>query len=179
LPTFSGTPVYILNTDFSGRAKYVRIGVTNLEDTNHRQQLEVEEIIPHPEYRSSSHYHDIGLLRLKRSAKLNSFTVPACLYSNHDIESEKAIATGWGSTTYEGSGTNNLLKVTLDLWDHALCNRSYKNEVILMRRLKKGIIDDIQVCAGSLDNDEKDACQVSLYLRDECEIDITVIIPGD
>jgi hypothetical protein len=173
------TAAHCLSHHEHGRAKYVRIGVTNLEDTNHRQQLEVEEIIPHPEYRSSSHYHDIGLLRLKRSAKLNSFTVPACLYSNHDIESEKAIATGWGSTTYEGSGTNNLLKVTLDLWDHALCNRSYKNEVILMRRLKKGIIDDIQVCAGSLDNDEKDTCQVSLYFRDECEIDITVIIPGD
>ncbi|XP_068909356.1 serine protease snake-like [Tenebrio molitor] len=153
------TAAHCLSHHEHGRAKYVRIGVTNLEDTNHRQQLEVEEIIPHPEYRSSSHYHDIGLLRLKRSAKLNSFTVPACLYSNHDIESEKAIATGWGSTTYEGSGTNNLLKVTLDLWDHALCNQSYKNEVILMRRLKKGIIDDIQVCAGSLDNDEKDTCQ--------------------
>jgi secreted trypsin-like serine protease len=166
-PPFLAYPVYILNTVFSGRARYVRIGVTDLEDTNHRQQLEVEELIPYPEYKSSSHYHDIGLLRLKRSAKLDSFTVPACLYRKHDIEAEKAIATGWGHTTWGGSGSNNLLKVTLDLFDHASCNRSYKNQI--SRRLKDGIIDDIQVCAGSLD-DEKDTCQVSLHLSDECGV---------
>jgi secreted trypsin-like serine protease len=167
--------VYILNTDFSGRAKYVRIGVTDLEDTNHRQQLEVEERIPYPEYKLISHYHDIGLLRLKRSAKLDSFTVPACLYRNHDIEAEKAIATGWGDTTSEGSGSNNLLKVTLDLFDHATCNESYKN--YSAKRLKTGIIDDIQVCAGSLD-EKKDTCRVSMHLSDECEFDLLVIIQG-
>jgi hypothetical protein len=150
------TAAHCLSHQEHGRARYVRIGVTDLEDTNHRQQLEVEELIPYPEYKSSSHYHDIGLLRLKRSAKLDSFTVPACLYRKHDIEAEKAIATGWGHTTWGGSGSNNLLKVTLDLFDHASCNRSYKNQI--SRRLKDGIIDEIQVCAGSLD-DEKDTCQ--------------------
>ncbi|CAH1374437.1 unnamed protein product [Tenebrio molitor] len=150
------TAAHCLSHYMYGRAKYVRIGVTDLEDTNHRQQLEVEERIPYPEYKLSSHYHDIGLLRLKRSAKLDSFTVPACLYRNHDIEAEKAIATGWGDTTSEGSGSNNLLKVTLDLFDHATCNESYKN--YSAKRLKTGIIDDIQVCAGSLD-EKKDTCR--------------------
>ncbi|RZC43129.1 serine protease snake-like, partial [Asbolus verrucosus] len=141
-----------------GPAKYVRMGITNLNDrSTHKQEIRVTERIAHPEYRSSSHYNDIGLLKLQKPARMNSFSRPACLYTNNEITAEKAIATGWGNTAYAGTSSDDLLKVTLDFFTHENCNRSYKNQI--SRKLKRGIIDDIQICAGSLDDEEKDTCQ--------------------
>ncbi|XP_044260065.1 serine protease snake-like [Tribolium madens] len=151
------TAAHCLSHHEHGEAKYVRIGASDYNDKNRRQELKIEERIPHPEYKSSSHYHDIGLLKLETEAKMNPYARPACLFSRNEIPTERAIATGWGHTTWAGEGSNKLLKVTLDLFDHNTCNASYKNQI--SRRLKNGIVDDLQVCAGSKDGEEKDTCQ--------------------
>ena len=142
-----------------GNALWVRLGITRLTDRYRRQQIKIAERIPHPEYRVDSHCHDIGLLRLKKAARLNSFSQPACLYLDSEIRSERAIATGWGYTSYGGSTSNDLLKVVLDLFNQNTCGLYYQN----YSRLSRGIVDNLQVCAGSV-NATKDTCQVICQL---------------
>ena len=137
-------------------AKWVKIGVTKLNSTFRRQHFEIAELIRHPKYKSSSHYNDIGLIKLKKSARLNSYARPACLYVNEQISTRRAVATGWGRTAQEGDLSNDLLKVIIEFIDHDTCDSKYRN----VRKLKKGILDDRQVCAGS---EGKDTCQVWYY----------------
>lgn len=143
----------------SGEVKYARLGVTNLKDNGaQNQQILISGRIPHPQYKVSSLYHDIALIKLEKPVEITQFARPACLYSNREIQAKKAIAIGWGLTSIGGPSSDVLLKVTLDLFDHSTCNKTYKKQI--SRKLKDGIIDDIHFCAGSV-GDSKDSCQVS------------------
>ena len=142
-----------------GNALWVRLGITKLTDRHRRQEIKIAERIPHPEYRVDSHYNDIGLLRLEKAARLNSFSRPACLYLDSEIRSERAIATGWGYTSYGGNTSNDLLKVVLDLFNQSTCSQYYQNH----RRVAQGILDNLQVCAGSVKGNN-DTCQVIYQL---------------
>ncbi|XP_063911981.1 serine protease snake-like [Zophobas morio] len=139
----------VLNND----AEVVALGVTNLNDTNHKQEIKIAEKIIHPEYQKRFQYHDIALIKLERPVELDSHIRPACLYSNSQIKVEKAIATGWGKTDIFADGlSDGLLKVTLDIIDNNLCNKSF-------RRLKipNGIRNDTQICTGR-DTRGRDIC---------------------
>ncbi|XP_063907515.1 serine protease snake-like isoform X1 [Zophobas morio] len=151
------TAAHCLSYPNAGDALWVRLGVNKFDDiSTHRQQLKIVERIAHPEYKSNSHYHDIGLLKLEKPAKMNPYARPACLYLSPEISAQRSIATGWGQTSWGGDGSSNKLhKVIIDLFDREICDPFYRNQ----RKLKKGILNDIQVCAGSLD-EEKDTCQV-------------------
>ncbi|XP_063907519.1 serine protease snake-like isoform X2 [Zophobas morio] len=139
----------------AGKALWVRVGVTKLNDTSyHRQQIRIADRILHPEYRENSFYHDIALLRLERDVTLNLFSRPACLYLKSKIMAVTAIATGWGHTDFAGSTSNDLLKVMLDLYNETTCSRFYENE----RTLPQGILDNLHICAGSVEG-HNDTCQ--------------------
>lgn len=115
--------------------------------------------IVHPDYKPPSYYNDIGLLELQNPAKINAFVKAACLYPYPEIVQKSLVATGWGATSYGGAGSDVLLEINLTLIDNPTCNVSYKNYI--SRKLKSGIIDDIQFCAGGLPGgEEKDTCQV-------------------
>uniref|UniRef100_A0A182PPT2 Peptidase S1 domain-containing protein n=1 Tax=Anopheles epiroticus TaxID=199890 RepID=A0A182PPT2_9DIPT len=76
----------------------VRLGDLDLyspKDDRYAQQVEIEEIIRHPEFNFSSAYHDIALLRLKKSVTVTDFVTPACLYTNDSLTFDKLHATGW------------------------------------------------------------------------------------
>ncbi|XP_068914856.1 trypsin-3-like isoform X1 [Tenebrio molitor] len=140
-------------------AKYVRIGVMNIFDNStFKQVLKIANFIPHPSYNLSSVYNDIGLIKLEKPARLNSYARPACLSTDAKIPAANAIATGWGDTTdREGIPSDDLRKVTLQLVDSDTCNSSYTNPID--HRLKNGINDSTQVCAGSNSEEVKDTCQ--------------------
>lgn len=112
-----------------GEAKFVLLGDleinTNTDDAD-PQEFRIAKFIPHPEYRAPSHYHDIALLRLDRDVLLNPYVRPACLRVDKNLVSNKGVATGWGKTQYAGVGSNQLLKVTLELFNVRECNESYK-----------------------------------------------------
>ncbi|XP_063907489.1 serine protease snake-like [Zophobas morio] len=148
------TAAHCLSDINAGNATWVRLGVSKLTDGNNRQQIRIAARIAHPDYRTDSHYHDIGLLRLEKPAKMNSYARPACLYLSPNIRAERAIATGWGQTSWGGEGSNDLLKVIIELFTQNVCDEFYRNQ----RKLKRGILNDIQVCAGSM-KEEKDTCQ--------------------
>lgn len=149
----------------SGQPRFVLLGVHNKQENiptnDHSLQFNVAQHIPYPEYRSSSNYDDIALVRLNRPVVFSQYIRPACLPKSAVTGTRKAIATGWGQVEYEGASSNSLLKVTLELFQYAECNATYKTNV--NRRLRNGIIDQTQVCAGS-HSDINDTCQVSLNI---------------
>lgn len=51
---------------------------------------------------------------------------------------------GWGTTSYGGETSDNLIKGFLDLVDNAACNESYSEDVDI---LPDGIVSS-QICAG-------------------------------
>lgn len=82
----------------------------SLADRATRQLLEVAEVVVHPEYTVRARYHDIALLRLAASARVQEGDVrPACLHTDLDGDSdmlrgELAVVTGWGAEAF-GGGT--------------------------------------------------------------------------
>ncbi|XP_063912160.1 serine protease snake-like isoform X1 [Zophobas morio] len=164
-----------------GEPKFVVLGVTNLNDTSHRQEIKVANRVAHPEYNKGNPYNDIGLLKLEKPVEVNSFVRPACLYTNFDIPVTETIATGWGSTVYFRDNTNeDLLKVTEDIVDYQSCNDSYKT----LRGIGKGIINDMHICTGG-GSREKGTCRgdaggpIQIYHNNDptlCMYDIVGVI---
>uniref|UniRef100_A0AAG5DH12 Peptidase S1 domain-containing protein n=1 Tax=Anopheles atroparvus TaxID=41427 RepID=A0AAG5DH12_ANOAO len=76
----------------------VRLGDLDLyssKDDRYVQQVEIAEIIRHPEFNFNSAYHDVALLRLKKSVTVTDFVTPACLYTNDSLTFDKLYVTGW------------------------------------------------------------------------------------
>lgn len=120
----------------SGEAKFVRIGdydISTDTDDADPQDFNIARKIAYPEYRSPSHYHDIALFELDRNARLNPYARPACLHVDRNVASAKAVATGWGRTQHAGSGSNHLLKVTLEMFSNKECNESYRWVISMLK----------------------------------------------
>ncbi|XP_017773158.1 PREDICTED: venom protease-like [Nicrophorus vespilloides] len=151
------TAAHCLKTRDYGDPKYVRVGDTNLKDVNDAdpQELNIAQIIRHPEYRTPSQYNDIGLLRLESNVRFTAYVRPICLHFEESIDAKEAIATGWGSVAFLGANSDYLLKVTLTMFGNQQCRNAFPpNE----RRLKNGIVENTQLCAGSK-TERKDTCQ--------------------
>ncbi|KAJ8961845.1 hypothetical protein NQ318_021462 [Aromia moschata] len=144
----------------SGPATVVKLGITNITDSNHLQEYNINEIIPHPKYTNKSRYNDIALFKLSKNVKLNPYVRPACLNTEKDIKYSNAIASGWGNIAFIGSGSNDLLKVILEIFPTAKCNDTYKRDIMKKKStVKQGILEDLMICAGSSE-DIKNTCQV-------------------
>nr|CAD7402476.1 unnamed protein product [Timema poppensis] len=137
----------------------VRLGEYNLR-TNYEDPKPVDysvaEVIRHPDYKSSTHYNDIGLLRLSRPAELNSFVRPACLYSKNMFNVNKTTAIGWGNIDFAEDPSDILLKVSLSIIPNNQCNQMYHSES-KTNELAQGILPSM-LCAGELAGG-KDTCQ--------------------
>ncbi|XP_072760052.1 venom protease-like [Anoplolepis gracilipes] len=144
-----------------GAAEWVRVGDLNLAQSNddaRPQDIKIAERIKHPEYKGLSEYHDIAILRLEKEVIYNAWVRPACLPVDlPDIGTDnKAVATGWGLVDWsEDTGSDNLLKVTLRLVNHASCNASFFDGGT-SAQLARGIVNEWQICAGEVG---KDTCQ--------------------
>lgn len=135
-------------------SKYVKVGdVTRRSNIHDTELFEIIEIIRHPNYKTSGVDDDIVLLKLDRDIEFNEFTRPICL-PQHDEKPEKMIATGWGYVDNRKRQSDEMMKVTLELFDQAECATYYKN----FRKAKRGIDYETKVCAGS-HTESKDSCQ--------------------
>ncbi|KAK4881826.1 hypothetical protein RN001_005145 [Aquatica leii] len=142
-----------------GEPKYVRIGELRLDserDDADVQDFNIIERIRHPNYTPPSQYNDIALLRLHKKARLNPYARPACLNVNSVLSARKAVASGWGKVGYTSDVSKDLLKVTLEFFTNAECNATYRSNIGV--RLRNGIVDATQICAGS-HKEAKDTCQ--------------------
>ncbi|XP_075221649.1 venom protease-like isoform X2 [Lycorma delicatula] len=134
-----------------GSPKVVLLGERNYESrTDKPQEIGIAKIIIHPDYAKTRPYNDIALIKLGRNFTVNSYSRPACLLSNKAINTDKVIATGWGSTENGGTTSKELLKVELNLIDNDKCNYFYSD-------LPNGV-DETMLCAGDLSG-RKDTCR--------------------
>ncbi|KAF5276222.1 hypothetical protein FQR65_LT04027 [Abscondita terminalis] len=143
-----------------GDVKFVRLGDLNLKletDDAQPQTFKVASIVRYPEYKPPIQYHDIALIKLDKPANFTKYVRPACLYTKQVLpEFPKAIATGWGKLGFVGDTSDDLMKVTLAYYTIDRCRQVYSNAG--QRRLPNGISEDIQICAGGI-NESKDTCQ--------------------
>jgi len=81
----------------------IALGEANLAPNAYavrRRDLDIAEIIVHPDYKPPAAYNDIALIRLKTKLNLayeyRPAIRPACLAQTEVPNSEVVIATGWG-----------------------------------------------------------------------------------
>ncbi|XP_058815645.1 venom protease-like isoform X2 [Topomyia yanbarensis] len=140
-----------------GPATVIRLGELALDSSNDEafpEDFNIADLIPHPDYKQSSQYNDIALMKLDRKVIFSPYIRPICLPTDGDLGNARAIATGWGTIGYGESTSAMLLKVVLDMFPFDECVGHFD----VNRRLKDGLRQDSQICAGSR-NSSKDTCQ--------------------
>lgn len=151
---------FFFSFHFSGPASHVLLGDLNYgsnADDAQPHQYRIVERIKHDGFKLPSKYNDIALVKIDGPVPFNNYIRPACLPQSQRIETKHVIASGWGRMNYNADVSEHLQKVVLEIFTQSECNQSYSNEG---RQLRRGIDDEIQLCAGS-HIDEKDTCQVS------------------
>ncbi|CAB3262321.1 unnamed protein product [Arctia plantaginis] len=127
-----------------GPVKYIGLGTLKRSDPLKTWQLyNVSRIIPHPQYKSPSKYHDIALLETETQIKFNIYVLPACLSLGNDDES-LASATGWGAIGYRKDLADNLQVIYLQQFSEDECSTAYPSN----RNLQRGYDHTIQSCYG-------------------------------
>ncbi|XP_036336805.1 trypsin-1-like [Rhagoletis pomonella] len=131
----------------------VRPGGFALNDTE-AWDLEVEDVIEHPNYEYPSVYNDIAVIRLKAIFNGNPFhDAPACLWAKPSLE-ENVTAIGYGDTQFGGVSSPLLLKTNLTTINNRECESFYDPD---SGALTEGI-RSTQICA--MDPEKlRDTCQ--------------------
>ncbi|CRL05174.1 CLUMA_CG018012, isoform A [Clunio marinus] len=133
---------------------FVRLGDQNIKSRTDglvEVDIAIAEFIAHEDYRRSSFYNDIALIKMAQRVDFTKYIRPACLWQTININTTKTIATGWGYTETAGRSSNELMKVELNIINNIQCNRYFTES-----KLGRGIINS-QVCAGVLSG-SKDTC---------------------
>lgn len=131
---------------------------TTDNDNSQYQDFNVSKVFKHPNYTFSSTYNDIALLKLNRPVIFNEFVQPACLHSSKEFNyfGDKFVIAGWGEAkSLANEGSSHLKKAYVTVLPHNICSEAYPKS----RRLHNGIVEELQLCAGSYD-DETDTCGV-------------------
>lgn len=143
-----------------GKAQTLRIGTATFEFDEADdlvQERRVAELVPHPNYKPPSKYHDIALMRSDTAFVLGKDIRIACLPTTDDARRE-VTAIGFGTTVAgDVRGSQTLMNVEVSIIDAAKCNRSMKT--MIKRGLIKNGITENQLCAGDYENGGKDTCQ--------------------
>ncbi|XP_047000300.1 trypsin delta-like [Schistocerca americana] len=90
--------------------------------------------------------YDIAVLQVSNAFSFSSNVQAVGLTSSEPSAGTSVTVSGWGDTSYEGSVSNTLRAVTVQIIDRNTCNRSY------------GSITSRMICAG-VSGGGKDACQ--------------------
>ncbi|XP_039761182.1 serine protease snake-like [Pararge aegeria] len=155
------TAAHCIEDPVEGTASVLRIGTATFEFDEVEelaQEREIDEVVPHPEYKPPSKYHDIALMRSKTDFVLSRDIRIACLNLDDNIHDMNLTAIGFGKTgSTDANGSETLMKVDMEIIDSGVCNRSMR---YLMKRklISQGITDD-QLCAGDYEHGGKDTCQ--------------------
>lgn len=147
---FVMTAAHCLYSQQYGAVTWARLGdlnlTSNMDDASPRDYKIIERI-PHPNYTGPATYNDIALVKLDRIVTYNFYVRPACLYTKRSVEDNtKLVATGWGLIDVRNT-SDHLQKVTLDVFTHQECVDHY-NSLANKRKLKDGILEEQQFCAG-------------------------------
>jgi hypothetical protein len=118
------------------------------------QDLDVANIIIHPDYTYGSHWNNIAILELKNPVTLEYNVNSVCLpFGGNPVpEGTRCLVSGWGKDSFTGNYQHILKKIDVPLVDHYQCQN-------LMRKTRLGSyfrLHDSYRCAGG--ELGKDAC---------------------
>jgi len=120
----------------------VIIGIHNLA-TDTGEKPPIKRIIMHPQYNTNTLVNDIALIELSSPSQVG--TPISLKQTTEELSGQTARTIGWGTTSFNGSISNRLLQVDLNVVSNATCQAA-NNEF-----LHPGMI-----CAGA---PGKDSCQ--------------------
>lgn len=134
---------------------YIRVGFTNLNSSD-GQIFTVSEIISHPSYDDKSYDNDIVLIKLSSPINFASLTADSVILANKANENAglfsegtQARVTGWGHTSFGGSGSNSLLMGQVE---------TFNNSTVQGWGTYIGALTNNMLCAG-IQSGGVDACQ--------------------
>lgn len=93
-------------------------------DTPYSQMYRVSSIINHSAFSTTTNQNDIALLKTSTTIQYNRAVGPACLpfpYSSTAFENAVLEVPGWGTTSFGGPTSNNLLTVSLNTMINTNC----------------------------------------------------------
>ncbi|CAH0600821.1 unnamed protein product [Chrysodeixis includens] len=144
-----------------GPVRYAALGILKRSDPLELwQRYLVKRIIPHPQYKPPSKYHDIALLETDTDVAFNKQVFPACLQflanPRGDLWNSLAVATGWGALGHKRELADVMQAVYLDRYEPHECSLAYPRH----RHLLQGYDHTTQMCYGNRE-----------IVRDTCEGD--------
>ncbi|KAH8346583.1 hypothetical protein KR084_005659 [Drosophila pseudotakahashii] len=137
-----------------GAVNVVRLGELEFdtdEDDAEPEDFGVLALKPHPGFKHTELYNDIGIIKLDREVKFNRYKHPACLPFDDGEQHESFIAIGWGQQKFAQEESKKLLKVQLQGFGNQCARSIDPND-----ELPHGYEARTQLCIGSRDN--KDTC---------------------
>ncbi|ALC49079.1 spirit [Drosophila busckii] len=147
-PNFVLTAAHCIN--FGGQApSMVRLGGDNLT-LSMGEDYKIRRVFTHPNYDDRTAYNDIALLELEGRAPFR--LRPACLWETPALPVQNLTAVGYGSTSFTGLSSAQLLKVNLQHVERTACQPFYPTDV-----LASGLASS-QLCAGD-SSGLSDTCQ--------------------
>jgi len=131
------------------------IGEHDMDDwfNEYRAIHEISAIYIHPEYDAAVELDaDIAMLSVTWPIAMNEYTQPACKADDYprDYAGATSVVSGWGTLSSGGQSPSVLHCVELPIITQAACRSS---------GLPAQEVTDGMVCAGRVDEDEKDSCQ--------------------
>lgn len=97
------------------------------------QNIDVESIVPHPNYNTPKFSNDIMVIKLKTPADITQSNVETiCLPVTPKMNEKSAlklmIITGWGRTAHLGNNSDVLLKAKIPFLNLKACELTFKND---------------------------------------------------
>ena len=130
----------------------VLVGEHNITDENDGTAYSVESIHQHPSYDSSAFEYDFAIIKLREKVPLGNKAIHACLpteeLSDEFFMGSNLTVSGWGRLSDGGDASYVLHKVQVPFVPNDVCNEKYN-----------GIINNVMLCAGNIENGGVDACQ--------------------
>ncbi|KAF2896513.1 hypothetical protein ILUMI_09662 [Ignelater luminosus] len=115
------------------------------------QDVDVAEVIPHPEFDSKTLENDIGLIRVAHLLNTTAYSVqPICLPTtaalrNRNFGNTSVEVTGWGITD-AGPKSSELLRAHVSVVSEEQCRKTYQQTAAVVTRK--------QICAGGINGSD-------------------------
>lgn len=146
-PQFVLTAAHCLYPRGYGAVKFVKLGATS-RNQNNSNTVNVVEIFQHPNFEPKKLNNDLGLLKLESAVPMSERIMPICLPQKLHLP-EKAVASGFGKTGFAEDSSTVLLKITLEKFTQADCQRPFGTSVT--------VTNDSMICYGHR-TEKKDSC---------------------